>query len=96
MRPEANEGMNEMFNERYSWEINAMVFEQIYMRQESIPVGCVPPAFFSGVSLQRPPRHRPPGRKMGPGAKTARRNMGPGRQTGSDIIQRPPPHGQNY
>ena len=30
-------------------------------------------------------------RIMGPGIETLGRNVGPGSQTGSDIIQRPPP-----
>ena len=32
----------------------------------------------------------PPGRNMGPRTESPRRNMGPGSQIGSDIIQRPP------
>ena len=43
-------------------------YVQFHSQQESIPVGCIPPAFLI------------PGR-----------NMGPGSQTGSDIIQRSTP-----
>ena len=104
------------------------------MKQESIPVGCVPPNFLIlGRSLYRgppdrdpqtktpldrdpfdrdpltetpmtespPPRQRPPGQRPSDrdppkehGTRDRdhpRRNMGPSSQTGSDIIQRPPP-----
>ena len=44
---------------------------------------------WTGTPLDRePPDRDPPGRNMVPEAEILRRNMGPGSQTGSDIIQR--------
>ena len=65
-------------------------------KQESIPVGCIPPA-----DRDTPPPS-PNGQRPWEGTWNQaqnpilpRRNMGPGSQTGSDIILRPHPCEQN-
>ena len=71
-------------------------YKTIY-EQESIPVGCVPPALhrdrdlpdrnpWTETTLYIDPLDRCPPRQRPPG-----RNMGPGSQTGSDITQILPP-----
>ena len=94
--------------------------EKLTTLQESIPVGCVPPAChrMGGVSLTQTPSalprdtpgHRPPDRdppsldgppwsprqrhppkEHGARDRPPRRNIGPVIQTGSNIIERPPP-----
>ena len=61
--------------------------------QDCIPVGCVPPALYhTGVSVKGlPVRETPLEGTWDQGQRPPERNMGPGSQTGSDIIQRPLP-----
>ena len=65
-------------------------------KQESIPLGCVPPTLQrTGVLHDRDsPGQRPPWTDTPwtdtPWTETPGRNMGPGSQTGNNIIQRSP------
>ena len=61
-----------------------------FTKQESIPVGCIPPAFLilGGLPTETPWTETPQTETLW--TENPGRNMGPGNQTGSDIIQRPP------
>ena len=71
----------------------------MFTQQESISVGCILPVFLIQGEIQQTPwtenllDRDPPGREPPEGTwdqeqRLPRRNMGPGSQTGSDIIQR--------
>ena len=84
-------------------ETKTLIEMQTACEQESILVGCVPPAFLvrEMVSVGRPPGQRPHSAERFPPGQTPwkehgirdryphGRNMGAGSQTRSDIIQRP-------
>ena len=90
--PHSSDICNEMFDLK-KWTDKLFCIWQ----QESILVGCVPPtchrmwgSLYGGGRPDRdPPRQKSP-EQIPLDRDPPRRSMGPGSQTGSDIIQRPP------